>query len=207
VNFLAHCLIAAEAAAGRREAERAMLVAGGFLGDFLKGPVPEHLPAELAAGVRLHRRIDAYSNADPAMRRSSRRFPPELRRLAPALVDVIADHVLASRWERHPALPLEHFSRQTYRQIHESREHLPAEGRRFLSWMVDSDLLASYVSWDTTMRGLRSITRRLGREELNPIMAAELPALLDDLARDFDEYFPDMIIHASEWLAARPERR
>jgi len=205
VNFLAHCLIAAEAAAGRREAERAMLVAGGFLGDFLKGPVPEHLPAELAEGVRLHRRIDAYSNADPAMRKSSRRFPPDLRRLAPALVDVIADHLLALRWEQHHASPLTSFSRETYRQIHESREHLPAEGRRFLSWMVESDLLASYVSWETTLRGLRSITRRLGREELNPLIAAELPGLLDDLSQDFEEYFPDMLTHATQWLAARSE--
>jgi acyl carrier protein phosphodiesterase len=139
------------------------------------------------------------------MRRSSRRFPPELRRLAPALVDVIADHLLACRWEQHHALPLEHFSRETYRQIHDSSEHLPAQGRRFLSWMVEVDLLASYVSWETTVRGLRSITRRLDREELNPIMESELPGLLDDLASDFDEYFPDMVIHACEWLAARTE--
>lgn len=182
-----------------------MLVAGGFLGDFLKGPVPDHLPGELADGIRLHRRIDAFSNANPGMRNSARRFPPPLRRLAPAFVDVIADHLLACDWERHHDVPLRSFSRETYRQIEESRQHLPAEGRRFLSWMIEADLLASYVSWETTLRGLRSITRRLGREELNPIVEAELPGLLEGLSRDFDEYFPDMMTHACDWLAARSE--
>ena len=68
MNFLAHCLIGARA----RE-DDAGLIAGGFLGDFIKGPVPASMPPALQAGVRLHRRIDAYSNQQPDLLRSAHR--------------------------------------------------------------------------------------------------------------------------------------
>ncbi|MEM8767504.1 MAG: hypothetical protein AAGE43_08685 [Pseudomonadota bacterium] len=68
MNFLAHCLIGHEAAAGTDRASP--LLAGGFLGDFIKGRVPEAMPGDLALGVRLHRRVDAFSNQQPAIRRS-----------------------------------------------------------------------------------------------------------------------------------------
>ncbi len=179
-----------------------MLVAGGFLGDFLKGPVPEHLPPALARGVRLHRRVDAYSNANAAIRRSCGRFPASLRRLAPALVDVLADHVLAGRWAHYHGAPLEEFSQLTYTQIAASEPHLGADGRRFFSWMQDTNLLKSYETWESTSRGMRSVTRRLKRQELNTEIERTVPALLPALAEDFEEYFPEVLAHAHEWLSA-----
>jgi len=206
VNFLAHCLIAEQAAAalpdGSDQHDTAMLVAGGFLGDFLKGPVPTHLPRALEQGVRLHRRIDAFSNSNAAIRRSCNRFPQSLRRLAPPLVDIVADHLLARQWQQHHHLPLNEFSRQTYLQIDASAAHLPPHGIEFLQWMQNHDLLASYHSWETTCRGMRSVTRRLQRTELNREIETCLPGLLQDLAEDFDDYFPQLLAHATDWVSA-----
>ena len=92
VNFLAHCLLGHPHEA---------LMAGGFIGDFVKGPVPETLPPELQAGVRLHRRVDAVSNRLPGIRTSVGRLDPELRRVGPVLLDILGDHCLATRWDRH----------------------------------------------------------------------------------------------------------
>ena len=113
VNFLAHSLIPALAA----EPGHPDLIAGGFMGDFIKGPVPENLPDTLAEGVRLHRRIDAYSNAQPKIRASCARFPTELRRFAPIFVDVIADHLLATRWVQFCNVPLSDFTSGVYQAI------------------------------------------------------------------------------------------
>ena len=106
MNFLAHCLIG-EIAAEKREPG---LIVGGFLGDFIKGPVPDELPSSLATGVRLHRRIDAYSNQHPIIRVSCRRFPQDLRRLAPIFVDIIADHILARHWVSFHEKSIEQFA-------------------------------------------------------------------------------------------------
>jgi acyl carrier protein phosphodiesterase len=207
VNFLAHCLIAERAAKhlDYREADRDMLIAGGFIGDFLKGPVSDDLPQPLAVGVRLHRRIDAYSNQHEAIRRSCNRFPDALRRLAPPLVDVIADHLLATTWLHHHHQPLAQFSAETYRCIRDSDDYLPESGREFFVWMVENDLLASYQHWESAQRGMRSVTRRLRRSELNNQLADQLPALVDDLKLDFDDYFPDLQDHANSWLSAAPQ--
>lgn len=207
MNFLAHCLIAERAAdhLDYQAEDRDMLIAGGFIGDFLKGPVSDELPAALAVGVRLHRRIDAYSNQHEAIRRSCNRFPDALRRLAPPLVDVIADHLLAITWQQHHQLPLTQFSAVAYQCIHRSAEYLPDTGREFFAWMVENDLLASYRHWESAERGMRSVTRRLRRGELNGEMADQLPAILDDLKRDFDDYFPDLQDHANSWLSAAPQ--
>lgn len=206
MNFLAHCLIAEQAAAASAEnmdpPDVSMLVAGGFLGDFLKGPVPTHLPSALEQGVRLHRRIDAFSNSNDAIRRSCNRFPQSLRRLAPPLVDVIADHLLANQWQHYHPLPLTVFSQQTYQQIDASAAHLPAHGVEFLEWMRTHDLLANYRNWEATCRGMRSVTRRLRRTDLDSEIEQQLPELLDLLAEDFDDYFPQLLEHATGWLNA-----
>jgi acyl carrier protein phosphodiesterase len=209
LNFLAHCLIAEQAARAQQgcidDTSVQMLVTGGFLGDFLKGPVPQDLPPALAQGVRLHRRIDAYSNGNEAIRRSCNRCPRSLRRLAPPLVDIIADHLLANQWQQHHHLPLVQFTAQTYQQIDAHAGYLPDRGLEFLQWMRQHDLLASYRSWEATCRGMRSVTRRLRRPDLNPEIEAELPELLDELAQDFDDYFPDLLQHAAHWLSAEPQ--
>ena len=51
-----------------------------MLGDFVKGRVSESLPPELRAGIRLHRRIDAFSNRLADTKPSIARLGAELRR-------------------------------------------------------------------------------------------------------------------------------
>lgn len=204
MNFLAHCLIADRAS--DREADPA-LVAGGFLGDFIKGRIPEAMPERLARGVRLHRRIDAYSNTQPDIRASCRRFPPELKRIAPILVDILCDHLLTRRWETYHPDSLTCFTAGTYEQVAEHGVWLPEHGHRFLRYARERDLFARYGDWTVTTGAMHSITRRLGATELNAAIERCVPPLLEDLAADFDRYFPDILEHARLWVAADDDGR
>lgn len=202
MNFLAHCLIPDRAV----ERPHPDLIAGGFLGDFVKGPVPDDLPARLADGIRLHRRIDAYSNRHPAIRRSCDRFPAPLRRFAPIFVDVVADHLLASDWRRfHPAR-LTDFTAEAYAAIGPREALLSESGRRFFHYMRDADLLARYRRPEAMHRALASITRRLNRSDLDDALADAVDAALPALREDFFDYLPDLIEHAADWLTAGSER-
>ncbi len=196
MNFLAHCAIPHDAL----DDAHPDLVAGGFAGDFIKGPVPDSLPEHLALGVRLHRRIDAYSNQHPGIRASCDRFPRHLRRFAPIFVDVIADHLLARHWERFHAQPLTAFSREAYEAIRPHLGRLSEDGRRFYRLMTEHDLLAGYRAAPAMQRGLESIVRRLKRpvpaDDLESVVAARLPAL----EADFLVYYPDLVDHAARWL-------
>jgi acyl carrier protein phosphodiesterase len=199
MNFLAHSLIPALAA----DPGHPDLVAGGFLGDFIKGPVPENLPESLATGVRLHRRIDAYSNGHAGIRASCDRFPPSLRRFAPIFVDVIADHLLARSWVTFSDVPLKDFTRGVYEAIAQHAGLLPDRGSRFFNHVVAEDLLAGYADQAVMLRSLHSLTRRLRSTTLDARLTAVVERELEALEADFRDYFPDMISHARDWLDAR----
>ena len=199
MNFLAHCLIGHEAAAGSDRAST--LLAGGFLGDFIKGPVPAEMPVDLALGVRLHRRVDAFSNQQPGIRRSCDRFPEPLRRIAPILVDILCDHLLTLHWGSYGGEALEAFTARVYREVRDHDAWLTRHGQEFLAYAERRDLLAAYGDFGVAERAMGSITRRLRREELNPLIAAAVPPLLADLSADFHEYFPEILSHAAGWVA------
>jgi acyl carrier protein phosphodiesterase len=196
MNFLAHCAIA-DRAAHRVHPD---VIAGGFLGDFVKGRVPESLPAALATGVRLHRRIDAYSNGHTGIRRSCQRFPRPLRRFAPVFVDVVADHLLARHWPRFHPQPLTAFTARAYAAIRPHADRLPEDGRRFFEFMHEHDLLARYREREAMERGLASVVRRLRRPDLTHDVCTAVDDCLPGLEQDFLGYFPDMLSHAAGWL-------
>ena len=196
MNFLAHCLIADKAT----DDDQPELVAGGFLGDFIKGTVPSQLPGSLALGVRLHRRIDAFSNQLPGITTSCDRFPKPLRRLAPAFVDVIADHCLARHWQAFSQEPLEAFSAKAYAQIASHEAWLSKPGKRFFAYMCDVDLLSGYRDPQVMHRGLTSITRRIDQQHLNAELGDAVEGLLAALEADFLDYFPELLDHARLWV-------
>ena len=53
MNYLAHLHLG-----GDRPAQ----LLGSLYGDFVKGPLAGQWPAEIEAGIRLHRRIDAFTD-------------------------------------------------------------------------------------------------------------------------------------------------
>ena len=205
MNFLAHCLIAEEAASASAAVDAAPLIAGGLLADFIKGPVPQGWPEALQQGVRLHRRIDAFSNCAPAIRRSVVRFPAPLRRLAPVFVDVIADHCLALDWAAHHSQPLPVFSARCYVEAQREAHRLSRQGRRRLAWMVSHDLLSGNRSRQGMERGLLSITRRLGRQHLDAVLLDFVSAELPSLKGDFQRYMPLLLAHGRQWARTQED--
>ena len=181
MNFLAHCLLAQPGAG---------FIAGGVLGDFVKGSIPESLPGELRAGIRLHRRIDSFSNRLPEMKISVARFDPALRRAAPVLLDILADHCLTLTWGSYADQDLRTFTARVYAAIEAYSDQVPARGRGFVSRMVETDLLARYGEAEVIERAMAHVLARLRLDHLGdrlrPVLEADLPPFIDD----FRVYFP-----------------
>lgn len=221
MNFLAHCLLA-DGSAGRttnvdeppsRQAWRAGFLAGGILGDFVKGPIPDSLPVELRAGIRLHRRVDSHSNQLPEMKASVRRFAPDLRRVAPVLLDIVADHCLARSWPRYASEPLDAFIHRVHAAIAEFDAMVPARGRTFIERMVESNLLLRYADPAVARRAMEHVLDRLRLPHLGGALQGVLADDIGTLAADFDIYFPLLQglagrerVAAAQW-ATDPTRR
>ena len=190
MNFLAHCLL------GHPDEG---LMAGGFIGDFVKGTVPRYLPVELQQGIRLHRRIDAVSNRLPGIASSVARLDPKLRRVAPVLLDIIGDHCLALNWTQHGHQKLETFAEIAYSAIDRYQHHLPSSGARFFKQMRNANLFCSYRHSDTVIYAMTYVLKRLHHEHLSShleyMVNEGLPALMDD----FDDYFPALKQSVIAW--------
>lgn len=198
MNFLAHCLLA-DGTAGRTEnddeppsprAWQAGFLAGGILGDFVKGSIPDSLPVELRAGIRLHRRVDSHSNRLPEMKASVRRFAPALRRVAPVLLDIVADHCLARSWPRYASEPLDVFIDRVHAAIAEFDPMVPARGRTFIQRMVESNLLERYADPAVVLRAMEHVLERLRMPHLGGALHGVLNDDIGRFAEDFEIYFP-----------------
>jgi acyl carrier protein phosphodiesterase len=203
VNFLAHCLLAARAADHHDDE----LVAGGILGDFWKGKVPELWTTGLQTGVRLHRRIDAVSNRHAGIRRSCERFPSSLRRYAPILVDIHADLVLADRWSAHCTLPLQVFADACYSStstLHAVPGGVSEDTLRFVRYLRERDLLNLYGTWEGVGLCIRGIARRLNDGGFADSALEACQDLHGSLAEDFDGYFPDLLNEARQFVKGAP---
>ena len=192
MNFLAHCALADT---------RPGILVGGFLGDFLKGPVPPELPDDVRLGLRLHRRLDAFSAVEPNIKTSVLRLPSSARRLAPVFIDLATDHFLARSFERWHGEPLTDFTARAYRALQHPPDLLPMDAARFLDFAVEHDLFAAYVDFAPLERAFGRICRRLRRPELVETCMTSLGAEYAAFEGDFVRYYPELQAHARAWLA------
>jgi acyl carrier protein phosphodiesterase len=194
MNFLAHAYLAGPDAADRL---------GGLMGDFVKGPLPAGLPAEVAAGVRLHRAIDSFADGHEAFRASRARISAPRRRAAGIVIDMFYDHFLARRWAEFAPEPLEEFSAGMYLLLDQHAALLPERLGRILPAMRSGDWLASYRHADSVGDALERMARRLSRPELLLGAGGELAANYAGLEDDFRRFMRDAQQFAAVHRAAR----
>ena len=196
MNFLAHAFLAGEDPA---------LIVGGVAGDWIKGPLPGRLPADLARGVALHRAIDRFADEHPAFRASRSRISAARRRYSGVLVDIYYDHLLAAQWPPAGKPALTDYCRTIYRMVAERSGDLPETALPALRRMAAEDWLASYARLD----GIADILQRMSRHarQPNPLAGgeAELVADMAGFDQDFRRWLPDAQDFASRWRAGHAD--
>ncbi len=179
-----------------------LLMAGGFLGDFIKGPLKGELPREIELGVKLHRAIDAYTDQHPIVRKSQQRFDSEFRRYSGIICDISYDHLLALNWHQHSTISLEAFSKIAYQAVLDAAEHSPATATNTILRMQSVRALEFYKNEEFVDRSLKSISTRLKR--INPLNQAfgQFGQHKQALDEDFALFLPDVARFANEWINA-----
>lgn len=182
MNFLAHLYLSPPTPDARL---------GSLLGDFVKGPVEAAgYNAEIAAGIRLHRRIDTFTDAHPVVAGSRARIEPPLRRYAGVLVDVFYDHFLAADWAEHHDASLAAFSRGVYAELERTAHPVPEHFAGMVRHLVRDDWFGAYATIDGIDLTLRRMSRRA--RPGNPLGdgAAALARAYDGLREDFRAFLP-----------------
>ncbi|CAE6900681.1 Acyl carrier protein phosphodiesterase [Ectopseudomonas oleovorans] len=192
MNYLAHLHLGGDT--------RAQLL-GSLYGDFVKGPLNGQWPADIEAAIRLHRRIDAFTDSHPLQARARARFPLERRRMAGMLLDLFFDHCLARDWQDYAEQPLQQFTGQVYRLL-AAEPALPGRLALMAPRMAAQDWLGSYREFAVLEQVIAGMQRRLSRPQLLDGSLVELERLYVPLSDDFRAFYPELIAFAEAELNA-----
>lgn len=193
MNYLAHLHLGGQAPAQ---------LLGSLYGDFVKGLLlPGRFPPDIEGAIRLHRRIDAFTDSHPLIKRALGRFPDGRRRYAGIALDVFFDHCLARDWDRYSTEPLDLFTRKVYRVLADEPA-LPERLALIAPRMAAQDWLGSYREFSVVGDALAGISRRLSRPEGLAGVNQELQALYRPLSDDFSAFYPQVQAFAQAALAS-----
>ncbi|GAB2799241.1 ACP phosphodiesterase [Halomonas shantousis] len=175
MNFLAHAWLA-------RNGSDAFLY-GNLIADGVKGQDLSAWPAEMARGIRHHRRVDAVVDRHAVIAEAKARAPSAQRRFVGIALDLVWDHFVA----------LHHEDPDLVRRCYRVMAARPAPNRlaAMVPHLVAEDWLTRYADFAFTCRAIEGIGRRL-RGSDNPL-AQLIPWLMADyeaLERDFNRLWP-----------------
>jgi acyl carrier protein phosphodiesterase len=194
MNYLAHLYLAD----GTDES-----LLGNLMADFVKGNASQALPAGVRRGIRLHRRVDAFTDTHPAVQRGIARISPRWGWFSGIILDVYFDYLLTQDWERYAAVPLRDFVDHVYAVLRRHRETLPDSMREVVGHLVGEDRLMSYSRLDGIARALARISDRLHKRTSRPEIRLEeaMPDLAEHheaLRENFRSFFPELIRHVEQ---------
>ncbi|WP_301153943.1 ACP phosphodiesterase [Metapseudomonas otitidis] len=164
---------------------------GSLYGDFVKGPLDGRWPQAIEAGIRLHRRIDLFTDTHPLVRDARALFPAARRRVSGILLDLFFDHCLARDWADYAEVPLPAFTGQVYRVLADQAA-LPGALARIAPRMAEQDWLGSYREFDTLAAVVGGMSRRLSRPELLAGGFDELAERYQPLSDHFRRFYPEL---------------
>lgn len=195
MNLLAHSVLAFDDAA---------LLAGQFAGDFVRGPDLSGWSPRVAAGIRLHRRVDAFTDAHPLVVAARSEFEPALRRHAGVIIDVVFDHLLARAWPRPAGRTLAEHARWVDASLTAHGPELPAALVRFAGFVRAERVLERNTEPAAVARTLERLSRRSERMAPLALAAGQVDAIAVRLDAPFTQLWPVLERMARDALADAP---
>src|SRR4051812_40553745 len=149
MNWLAHLFLSEPSPAFR---------IGNLLPDLVGPAALSGVSPEVLRGVQQHRRIDAFTDSHPIVRRSITRVGPKFRRFGGIFADIYYDHFLSREWPSFSATPLPDFTRDVYSCFDSHRHEIPREAHVALDRMKSENWLSCYGD----LHGVATTLGRIG---------------------------------------------
>lgn len=184
MNFLSHLYLS-----GNSEE----LLLGNYIADSVKGKGIENYPPGIQEGIRLHRKIDAFTDTHPVVEESKIRLRPAYRKYSPVIVDIYYDHFLAANWKRYSQQDLSEFSENVYAILDKHQAFLPEKSKAFTFYMKQHKLLEAYGKLSGIEQVLAGMARRTPFVSNMEYASRELADYYDLFEQEFHRFFPELI--------------
>jgi acyl carrier protein phosphodiesterase len=180
---------------------------GNLLADPMKGRCWEDAHTDLCEGMRLHMRIDTFTDEHPEVSRSKKlltlRGP-----LKGVVLDILYDHFLSIHWQRFSSKRRERFLEQFRLRALKASGGYPPEAKQVIHRVVENRQLDSYDRMDGVKRAFMRIDNRLSQRVRQKDGMMGYLTLIEihrtELEASFLRFFPELMAHVREHAPDEP---
>ncbi|WP_375444440.1 ACP phosphodiesterase [uncultured Fibrella sp.] len=195
MNILAHAWLS-----GRNDD----YLIGNFIGDFIKGDptAPRHSLQPLEVdGIRIHRAIDAFTDAHSEVQAVRTLLYPRCHKYAGVAVDVFFDHFLATQFKEVTGDNLDEFVGYVYQLLRTRADRLPPRAARMAHYMMEQDWLRHYKTTAGIDRALLGLSRRTQFPSGLDTAVEDLVIHYDTINLHFLRFWPQLMAHIRQTIA------
>ena len=184
MNFLAHLYLSGD---------DEDLILGNFIADMVKGKQIERFSEGIVMGIRMHRKIDQYTDEHPVVYESKSRLRAKYRHYSAVITDMYYDHFLARYWGDYSDIPIDNFINNAYDVLLKNYLILPSRAQRILPFMISANWLVNYGDFKGLQKSFNGLARRTPYESGMENAVDDLVSNYDEFLQDFRKFFPDLI--------------
>jgi len=185
MNYLAHAFFSHN--------DPATMV-GNLISDFIKGKKQYDYPEEIQKGIKLHRAIDTFTDAHPAVAEAKQVFRPHYRLYAGAFVDVAFDYFIANDPKLFEAEDdLAQFARIAYQNLQLHADWIPEIARGYFERMQQQNWLYNYRTIWGIQKSFGGIVYRSAHLTDSATAATLFEENLSILQQHYDDFIPGLI--------------
>jgi acyl carrier protein phosphodiesterase len=171
-------------------------IVGQFLEDFIRNRDRYSFPKDIQDGITLHRAIDTFTDAHPAIHEAKKVFSPLVRLYAGAFVDVAMDYFVANDLSLNSLEGWKNHSQKVYRVLNENYEFLPENFRRMLEKMEEGDWLYNYRFEKNIGYSMRNVLNKAKYLDIDIPVHEAFVKNKSFLRECYIDFFPDLLQHA-----------
>lgn len=175
MNFLGHLILSGD---------DPHVITGNFMADAVKGRDLSAHPPGVQEGIRLHRRIDVFTDQHPLTLAGRERLRAHCGKYAGVALDLFYDHCIALEWQRHSTEPLPRYAQRMYTLLQAHAHLMPARTQAMLPYLVRGDWLSGYATLQGIGRALHGLSQRApmaqGLSGAERVLAEYLPAYVEE---------------------------
>jgi acyl carrier protein phosphodiesterase len=177
LNYLAHSYLSYQ---------KTDLIIGNFIADSIQGNRFEGLTDGIIEGIRLHRKIDSFTDAHPIYLTSKHRFSKDFDKYSGVLMDIIYDHYLAKNFNNYSNVTLQDHANSIYDLLKNNHIYLPEPAKRFYGYMTERNILYHYSS----LQGIETVLTHLSSRIRNRFeLQLAIPILEKNYSEIEEEFF------------------
>jgi len=186
MNFLAHAFLSF----GNPD-----ILIGNMIADMVKGKQIESFPESIQEGIRIHRKIDAFTDEHPVNRKAMEVFRKSAGRYASPFLDVSYDHFLALDELNTPNGGWQTFSEKSYRQIEQYTGILPSRFYTMFMYMRNEDWFYNYRYKWMIERSFDRLKSRANYLDENACVFQDFELHYEEIKEAYKLFFPELKVY------------